>query len=136
MTKPRAAVVLMMTLVVMAICTMLVAGQVTAIVARQRAMRQGELQRQAFWLAESARERAHVRLQLDGEYAGETWSPPVAENSAATPQEAIITVLPAARAETEGTESRVIRIEARVGKAESSRSARYLVEESLSGAKP
>lgn len=75
MRKPRqrrggALVIALLTLMVV----MLLAGSILrSLVASRRQSRQFAAAAQAAWLAESALDRARVRLAADSAYTGETW---------------------------------------------------------------
>jgi type II secretory pathway pseudopilin PulG len=79
MKSKRSASVLALVLVVMAVASLLMAAQVSTLLARQRLQRQMGRKVQAQWLAESALDRARVQLARSSDYAGETWQPELAE---------------------------------------------------------
>jgi hypothetical protein len=77
MNHRRAGTAIVMALVALTIASLVIASQATAIIARQRGMRQARAKAQARWFAESALDRARLsKTQLDG--PGQEWRPDVA----------------------------------------------------------
>lgn len=69
----RAAAVLLMVVISLALATAIAAGLLKTAVAERALLRTQEHQAQARWLAEAGFERAAFRLAADPLYAGETW---------------------------------------------------------------
>lgn len=69
----RQGAALLMTIVCLMVMAALAVSLATSLVAEQRQTRLRGHQLQAFWLAESAVERARVRLAATPDYAGEDW---------------------------------------------------------------
>jgi Tfp pilus assembly protein PilX len=73
--RPQGAI-LAVTLVVLIVVMLFAAGIARALVLQHRQGRGLEQRQQAFWLAESALQRAKVAMATDAAYAGETWNVP------------------------------------------------------------
>lgn len=71
--RQRRGAALLMAIVCLMVMTALAVSLARSLVAQQRQLRLRGSQMQAFWLAESAVERARVRLDATPEYAGEDW---------------------------------------------------------------
>ena len=105
----RRGMVLAALLICMLIVMLVSAALVRGLVVQHRLAR-GEAQRlQAMWLAESAVDRAVVKLRSNAAYSGETWSVSLGEPAGAASGVAVIRV-----ATVEGAdEQRTIAVEAR-----------------------
>lgn len=106
--RQRRGAILVVAIVVMLVLSLLGAEIVRTLVLTQRHADRLQSQSQAFWLAESALDRARAQLAASGDYAGETWQPEVAskENGDA-PAASKVTIA----IEGEGAD-RVVRVEA------------------------
>jgi type II secretory pathway pseudopilin PulG len=93
--------ILAMVLVALLIVMLLGAALANAFIARRQLVRHSEQQQQAFWLAESAMQRAVYRLANDPEYQGETWQVPADDLGGTYVGVAIIQVDAIAEADTE-----------------------------------
>jgi hypothetical protein len=88
---------------------MLLGGQlIQATVTGQHQMRQLEHRQQAFWLAESAVQRARHALAESSDYTGETWQLSADDQGVSQTGRAVITVEAGGDSDTE----RVIRVAA------------------------
>ncbi len=107
--QSRSGVVLVAVLVALLVVTLISAAVVRGLVVQHRQARIEQQRTQAFWLAESALDRAIVRLQTNNEYTGETWQVSLAADGSDALGQAVIHVTP-----VEGSESqRSIQVEAR-----------------------
>ena len=73
MKRPRAGVVLIAVLVALLVVMLISAAIVRGLVVQHRLAIAEPLRVQAFWLAESAVQRARTQLEASPDYAGETW---------------------------------------------------------------
>ena len=71
--RRRSGMILAMVLVALLIVMLLGAALANAFLAQRQLARHRAQQQQAFWLAESALQRAAYRLASEAEYEGETW---------------------------------------------------------------
>ena len=69
----RSGMILAMVLVALFVVMLLGAAFANAFVAQRQLVRHSQQQQQAFWLAESALQRAAYRLANEPDYQGETW---------------------------------------------------------------
>lgn len=99
--RPRSGMILAMVLVALLIVMLLGAALANAFLARRQLVRHSEQQQQAFWLAESAMQRAVYRLTNEPEYQGETWQVPADDLGGTYFGVAIIQVDAIAAADTE-----------------------------------
>ncbi|MCA9121649.1 MAG: hypothetical protein H6822_36355 [Planctomycetaceae bacterium] len=72
--RTRSGMILAMVLVALLIVMMFGAGLANSFVAHRQFARLREQQQQAFWIADSALQRATYRLATDPDYNGETWN--------------------------------------------------------------
>lgn len=73
MTRSRAGVVLIAVLVALLVVMLISAAIVRGLVVQHRLATAEPIRVQAFWLAESALQRARTQLATSPDYAGETW---------------------------------------------------------------
>ena len=81
LSRRQRGIVLAATLACLFLAILLSAGLGAATLSGHRRLEQEVLRQQAACLAESAAGRAAARLQLDAEYAGETWSIPASSRT-------------------------------------------------------
>ena len=108
MKRPRAGVVLIAVLVALLVVMLISAAIVRGLVVQHRLATAEPIRVQAFWLAESAVQRARTQLAASPEYVGETWQVELPHGGSVTGQ-AVIRVEPT---ENEPTKQTII-IEAR-----------------------
>lgn len=72
--KSRRATILVAVVISLFVAMLIALALVRGLVAQQRQLRSVERELQSLWLAESAFNRAAVRVREDPDYAGETWS--------------------------------------------------------------
>ena len=124
MRHARAGAAIVMVLVAVSIASLLIASQLSMIVARERAARQLRAKAQAQWLAESALDRARLeRPQSDK--PDQVWRPDVSGSNLPTHDATI-------RWETDSASRGTLVVVARVGKQGSPAAAQHTLRELLS----
>lgn len=109
-TRSRRRGAVLAALLVCLLIVMLVSATLVRGLAIQHRLARSESQRlQAIWLAESAVDRAIVKLRADAGYAGETWAVSIGETVGAAGGIAVIRV----EAGQEDANQRAINVEAR-----------------------
>ncbi|MBC8356239.1 MAG: hypothetical protein H8E66_30035 [Planctomycetes bacterium] len=73
MQRRRPGMIIAIVLVALLVVMLLGAALANAFIAQRQLSRRSEQQQQAFWLAESAMQRATYRFANEGDYEGETW---------------------------------------------------------------
>lgn len=91
MKRPRAGVVLIAVLVALLVVMLISAAIVRGLVVQHRLATTEPIRVQAFWLAESAVQRARTQLAASPEYVGETWLVELGRNASG---QAVIRVEP------------------------------------------
>ena len=71
--RQRQGIVLIVVLVCLFVVSLLTVTQIRSLLMHRRQTRTQGLQIQAFWLAESAAQRARAKLKESPDYQGETW---------------------------------------------------------------